>query len=208
MQWPHSRQKSLALDLDGKSSSATLPKSWKNILITLEVSKILSQITKMSLRIITLLYHKLCSHIIVFDIEILKYHRHHYHVTLAMNSGLPSIPLTSLKGKIHFGGQHKYILSKSTNTFSQARKYIHLTANNFFAHPQIYNSIAWPPSNDWQFSSSQDISTIDRYSLSESICEFFKLRINYIRSMCNCLPVLMEGPLNWGQHEISLPPKN
>ena len=72
--------------------------------------------------------------------------------TLALNSGHPSIPLTSLKGKIHFGGQHKYILSRSTNTFSQARKYIHLTANNFFGLPQIYNSIAWPASNDCQFS--------------------------------------------------------
>ena len=70
----------------------------------------------------------------------------------SLNSSHPSISLTSLKGKIHFSGQHKYISAQGTNTFKQARKYIHLTANKFFGHLQIYNSIAQAPLNDdWQF---------------------------------------------------------
>ena len=113
--------------------------------------------------------------------------------TRALNRQHPSIPLTSFKGKIHFGGQHKYILEGNTNTFTQARKYIHLTANNFFAHPQIYNSIALPPPlNDWQFSSSQDryLNWVNHFLWTEN--KWYDMR------MFNCLL----------ENEISSPPKN
>ena len=100
----------------------------------------------------------------------------------SLNSSHPPISLTSLKGKIHFSGQHKYISAQGTNTFKQARKYIHLTANKFFGHLQIYNSIAQAPLNDdWQFFSSfADISCTTTSQIVYTGCIypfiFFKLR--------------------------------